>query len=136
MIPNIVPKTIKIVHSNILVLLDSLWQWKNHMILCMSLSPNVHLILKDSLSYKVVLIQYRRIIRRHFYQLTMNSYLHQNNITLTKYHMMYPIKKKDLCNYDHNCIMSSDLMLDDIIVDIIRNNKFPHPNEENDCLFT
>ena len=27
-------------------------------------------------------------------------------------------------------------MFDDIIMGIIRNNEFPHPTEEKDCLFT
>ena len=49
---------------------------------------------------------------------------------------MYPIKQKDLCDYDHRFIMSSGFIFDEIIMDIIRNNELPHPTEENDCLFT
>ena len=51
------------------------------------------------------------------------------NITLTNYHIMYPMKQKDICDYDPRCIMSSGLMFDEIIMDIIRNNEFPHPTE-------
>ena len=40
---------------------------------------------------------------------------------------MYPMKQKDICDYDPRCIMSSGLMFDDIIMGIIKNNKFPHP---------
>ena len=49
---------------------------------------------------------------------------------------MYPMKQKYLCDYDPICIMSSGFMFDDIIMGIIRNNEFPHPTEEKDCLFT
>ena len=49
---------------------------------------------------------------------------------------MYPMKQKDLCDYDPRCIISSGLMFDDIIMYKIRNNEFPHPTEENDCIFT
>ena len=49
---------------------------------------------------------------------------------------MYPLNQKDLCDYDPRFIMSSGLMFDDIIMNIIRNNKLEQPIEENDCLFT
>ena len=49
---------------------------------------------------------------------------------------MYPTKQKDICDYDPRCIMYSGLMFDDIIMGIIRNNKFPQPTEETDCRFT
>ena len=42
----------------------------------MGLSPNVHPLMNDSLSWKVFFIQYGRISRRHFHHLAMNSYLH------------------------------------------------------------
>ena len=44
------------------------------------------------------------------------------NITLTDYHIMYSIKQKDLCDYDHRFIMSSGFIFYEIIMDIIRNN--------------
>ena len=44
------------------------------------------------------------------------------NITLTYYHIMYTMKHKDICDYDHRCIMSSGFMFYDIIMGIIRNN--------------
>ena len=49
---------------------------------------------------------------------------------------MYQMKQKDLCDYDPICIISRGFIFDDIIMGIIRNNKFSHPTEENDCLFT
>ena len=57
------------------------------------------------------------------------------NITLKDYHIMYPMKQKDICDYDPRCIMSIGLMFDEIIIDIIRNKKFAHPTETNGCLF-
>ena len=58
------------------------------------------------------------------------------NTTLTDYHNMSSMKQRYLCEYDPRCIMSSGLMFDKIIIDIITNNKLAHPIEENDCLFT
>ena len=58
------------------------------------------------------------------------------NITLTNDHIMYPMKQKDLCDYDPRCIMSSGLMFDGIIMDIISKNEFPHPTTETDCVRT
>ena len=49
---------------------------------------------------------------------------------------MYPMKQKDLCDYDPGRILSSGLMFDDIIMGIIRKNEFPHPTEEEDSVFT
>ena len=57
-------------------------------------------------------------------------------ITFTNEHIMYPLKQKDICDYDPRCIMSRGLMFDDIIMNIIRNNKLAHHIEENDFLFT
>ena len=66
-----------------------------------------------------------------------NEFLHPSkNTTLTNYHIMYPMKQKDLFDYDPICIMSSGLMFDEIFMYVIRNNEFPHPTEENDCIFT
>ena len=58
------------------------------------------------------------------------------NITLTNYHIMYPMKKKDLNDYGPICIMSSGFISDNIIMGMIRNNELPQPTEEKDCLFT
>ena len=49
---------------------------------------------------------------------------------------MYPLKQKDICEYDPSCKISSGLMFDDIIMDIIRNKKLACHNEENDFLKT
>ena len=57
-------------------------------------------------------------------------------IIMTNYHIMYPMRDKDICDYDTRCIMSSCLIFDDIIMDIIRKKESPHPTKENDCVFT
>ena len=75
--PQIFPKTMKIFHSNILILLENFCQWKNHRILCMGLNPNIHPLMNNSISWKVVFIQDGRISWRHFHHLEMKSYLHQ-----------------------------------------------------------
>ena len=58
------------------------------------------------------------------------------NISLTDCPIMHPMKHKDLCGYDIICIMSSGLMFDNIIMNIINNKKLARHNEENDFLFT
>ena len=75
--PQYCSKKMNIVHPNLLILLENLCQWKNHMILCMGLNPNVQPLMNDSLSWKVVFIQYGIISWRHFHHLVMNSYLHK-----------------------------------------------------------
>ena len=44
------------------------------------------------------------------------------NITLKKDHIFYPMKQKDLCDYDPVYIMSSGSMFDDIIMGTIKRN--------------
>ena len=46
---------------------------------------------------------------------------------------MYPLKQKILCDYDPRCIMSSGLMFDDIIMNIIRNKKLELQKEGYYC---
>ena len=58
------------------------------------------------------------------------------NISLTACPIICPLKQKDLCDYDTRFIMSSGLMFDDIIMNIISNKKLVCHNEENDCIFT
>ena len=58
------------------------------------------------------------------------------HISLTACLIMHPSKQKYICDYYHRCIISSGLLFDDIIMNIIRNKKLAHPIEENDCLFT
>ena len=57
------------------------------------------------------------------------------NISLTSCPIMYPLKKKDIFDYDPRFIISSGLMFDDIIINIIRSKKLAHPIKENDYLF-
>ena len=77
--PQYCSKKMKIVPSNLLILLENLCQWKNHMILCMGLNPDANSLMKDSLSWKVVSNQDRIISRGNFHNLAMNLYLHQKN---------------------------------------------------------
>ena len=50
------------------------------------------------------------------------------NISLTYCPIMYPSKQKYICNYYPICIMSSGLMFDDIIMNIISNKKLARHN--------
>ena len=58
------------------------------------------------------------------------------NITLKKDHIIYPMKDKDLCDYDTRCIMSSGLMFDKIIMGTIKRNVLSHHTAKTDCFFT
>ena len=58
-------------------------------------------------------------------------------ITLKKNHIIFPIKNKDICDNDPRCIMSSVLMVDDIITDHIKTTQSSKEyTEEHDCVFT
>ena len=58
------------------------------------------------------------------------------NITLKSNHFIFPMKNKDICDYDHRCIMYSSLMFDDIIMDHIKRNVSSHSHTaENDYVF-
>ena len=78
----------------------------------------------------------RRNMSKKFTSLGNAFLTPSKNITLTDYHIMYPMKQRDICDYDPRFIMSSVLIFYDIIMGIIRKNEFPHPTEENDCLST
>ena len=66
-----------------------------------------------------------------------NEFLPQSkNITLIYFPIIHLLKQKDICDCDPRCIVSSGLMFDDIIIDIISNKKLAHSTEENDCIFT
>ena len=51
------------------------------------------------------------------------------NISLTACPIMYPLKQKYLCDYDPGCIISSGLVFDYIILNIISNKKLARHNE-------
>ena len=51
------------------------------------------------------------------------------NITLKNHHIVYPMKQRDLSDYDPKFIISRCLMFDNIIMGIISNNEFQHPYE-------
>ena len=65
----------------------------------------------------------------------MNSYIHQKYFP-DSFPYYVSIETEGYLYYDPRCIMSSAFMFDDIIMNIIRNNKLALHNEENDCLFT
>ena len=47
------------------------------------------------------------------------------------------MKNEDICDNDPRCIMSSGLMVDDIIMDHIKRTQSSHNyTEEHDCVFT
>ena len=45
------------------------------------------------------------------------------NISLKGCPIIYPLKQKDLCDYNPRCLISSDLMFNDIIINILRNKQ-------------
>ena len=58
-------------------------------------------------------------------------------ITLKKSHIIFPMKNKDICDNDPRCIMSSVLMVDDIITDHIKITQSSQGyTKERDCVFT
>ena len=58
-------------------------------------------------------------------------------ITLKSNNFIFPMKNKDICDYDPRCIMSSGMMFDDIIMDNIKRIVSSHNHtEEHDCVFT
>ena len=78
-------------------------------------------------------LQSRQRIQRNIFPPFGNESLPPSKtISLTGCPIIYPLKKKDLCNYDHICLVSSVLMFYDIIMNILRNKKFECHNEEDD----
>ena len=78
------------------------------------LSPNVHPLMNNSLSWKVVLVQGRRISQRYFHHLEMNSYLHkkispwQMTILFIQWKIsIYVIINLDVLCPDVWCLMTS-----------------------------
>ena len=57
------------------------------------------------------------------------------NISLIDFPIIYPLKQKYLYDNYPRCIVSSGLIFDDIIMNIIRNKKLARHNEEKYCLF-
>ena len=43
------------------------------------------------------------------------------NIILKGHSIIYPLKQEKICDYNTRCFMSSDLMFDDIIMNMISN---------------
>ena len=50
--------------------------------------------------------------------------------------ILYPLKQKDICDYNPMYLMSSGLMFDDIIMNMIRNKTLDYHEEEVDYFFT
>ena len=66
-------------------------------------------------------LQSRQKIQRNIFPQFINEFLPQSKNSLTGSPIIYPLKQKDLCDYNTRCIISSDLMFDDIIMNILRN---------------
>ena len=88
--------------------------------------------------YKLeVHIQSRKMKSKTFSPLQNVFLPPSKTITLKKSHIIFPMKNKDICDNDHRCIMSSGLMVDDIIMDDIKRTQSSHKyTEEHDCVFT
>ena len=56
------------------------------------------------------------------------------NISLKGCPILYPLKHNDLWGYDPICLISSGLLFDDIIMNILKNKKLECHNEEDDYL--
>ena len=54
-------------------------------------------------------------------------------ISLKGFPILYPLKQENICYCYPWFIISSGLMFDDIIVNIIWNKKLEYRNEEDDC---
>ena len=57
-------------------------------------------------------------------------------ITSENNYFIFPMKNKDICDYDPRCIISSGLMFDEIIMGHIKRNALSHHTTDNDCVFT
>ena len=79
-------------------------------------------------------LQSRNNIQRNIFQPFGNEFLPPSkNISLTGRSILYPLKHADLFDYDTRCLMSSGLMFEDIIMNILRNKKLYFLDEENAC---
>ena len=57
------------------------------------------------------------------------------NITLKGRPIIYPSRHKDLYNYNLRCLMSSGLMFNDTIMNILKNKKLECYDEEDDFFY-
>ena len=103
--------------------------------------PNTIMQMKENFEFKYGFKSYCKSIYKLFYKLKGNLHSRPKNnrktfplfgneflspsynISLTGFPIRYLLKHKDLCEYDPRCIMSSGLMFDDIIMNILRNKK-------------
>ena len=101
--------------------------------LCLSLI--VHKLTNGLLNWKYIYIQER--ISQKKSPLQNNFLPTSKKITLKSNHFIFPMKNKDICDYDPGCIMSSGLMFDNIIMDNIKLIQSSHNyTEEHYCVFT
>ena len=71
------------------------------------------------------------------FPLLQNDFLPPSkNFTLNRNHFIFPMKNKDIGDYDPRCIMSINLIFDDIITGHINKHEYLHHTAENDCFFT
>ena len=70
-------------------------------------------------------LQYKQKNQRNIFPPFGNGLLPPSrNITLKVLHIIYPLKQKDICDYNPRCLMSILLMFDYIIMNILRNKSF------------
>ena len=66
-----------------------------------------------------------------------NEFLSPSKIFILKLHsIIYPLKQKEMCDYNPRCFMSSGLVFDDIIMNMICNKELRYHQEGVDSLFT
>ena len=81
--------------------------------------------INESLKKLEVYLQSRKIKSNRFSPLQKDFLPPSKIITLKKSNTIFPMKNKDLCDYDHRCIMSCGFMVDDIIMDHIKRTQPP-----------
>ena len=96
-----------------------------------------HTYINERLYKLDIRLHSRRIKSKTFSPLQNNFLPPSKKITLKSNHFIFPMKNKDICDYDPRCIMSSGLMFDYIIMDHIKIIQSSHNyTEEHDCVFT
>ena len=86
----------------------------------MGLNHTAYPLINVSLSWKVVFSLEKK--HNDIFPPFGNEFLSPSkNIILKGHPIIYPLKQKDICDYNTRCLMSSGLMFDDIIMNMIRN---------------
>ena len=70
--------------------------------------------------------QYRKSQKRYIFTKSCIDFLTSSkNIKLNSKQIIYPLKQVDICDYTHRCIISSGLMFNDIIINLLSNKTEP-----------